>query len=314
MFSRPFAPRTGRCARVPDALAVLVAFVLFAPPAGAADLKPGPQGPLEPAAVVNRLRQQEHRVPMTAKDSNQHLMQAQLTLPDGNGPWPGVVITHGSPRQPADRAKRDLMPATALWFAEQGFAVLNLTRRGYGQSEGGYVEGFGKCESPNYLAAGTTTARDLAAAVQYLKTQSFVDPKRIVVAGISAGGWGVVALAAQNPEGVVLGLNFAGGRGSRVEGQVCQPEAMFDALAQWGRTAKTPTYWIYAENDLYWGPELPKKMFQAYRAGGAPAEFWGTPAYPYHRDGHLQFRHNRGSDAWGAKLAEFLKQFPGLAR
>jgi dienelactone hydrolase len=241
-------------------------------------------------------------------------MQALLTLPNGNGPWPGVVITHGSPRRPADRAKREPMPAATLWFAEQGFTVLNLTRRGYGQSEGGYVEGFGKCETPNYLVAGNTTARDLAAAVQYLKTQSFADPKRIVVAGTSAGGWGVLALAVQNLEGVILGLNFAGGRGSQSEGQLCRPEAMFDALAKWGRTARMPTYWIYAENDHYWGPELPKKMFQVYSAGGAPAEFWGTPAYPYHRDGHVQFRHDRRPDAWGAKLAEFLKQFPGLAR
>lgn len=250
MFFKPLAP---------GARAALGAAVLLALPATAADLKPGPQGPLDTQPAVNRLRQQEHRVPVTAGNGSQHLMQALLTLPNGDGPWPGVVITHGSPRKPADRAKREPMPAATLWFAEQGFAVLNLTRRGYGQSQGGWVEGFGKCEAPNYFTAGNTTARDLAAAVTYLQAQSFVDPKRIMVAGISAGGWGVVALAAHNIEGVVLGLNFAGGRGSQTEGAVCQPDALVDALARWGRAAKTPTYWIYAENDLYWGPDLPKK-------------------------------------------------------
>lgn len=287
------------------------AFLLtVALPAAAADLAPGPQGPLAPQARVGGLRQQEHRVPFAAGGGGP-LMQALLTLPDGQGPWPGIVITHGAPR-PEDRKRRLYYAGTTAWFAKRGFAVLNLTRRGYGQSMGQWVEGYGNCNFPYFKEAGEATADDLMAAVRYIRALPNVIEDRIVVAGTSAGGWGTLALAARNPEGVRLGLNFAGGRGKSVRG-TCGFESFYvEALTAWGKTARVPTLWLYAANDGYWGPELPKRMFAAWRAAGAPAELWAAPDYPHHDDGHYIFGHAKGWQFWGKRVAEALKKTPGV--
>ena len=292
-------------------LAFAVAAVLLAFPA-AADLKPGPQGDFAPNPEVGNLRQQEHRVPFKA-DGGGPLLQAVLTLPKSDGPAPGIVITHGSPRKAEDRRRQSPFRNTTRWFADRGFVVLNLTRRGYGKSQGDWEEGYGKCDFPYYKEAGDKSAEDMLAAIRYLRALPNVIKDKIVVAGVSAGGWATLATMAKNPEGVVLGLNFAGGRGSRSEGEVCGGEYAFrEPLEAWGKAAKVPTLWLYAENDRFWGPDMPKKMFERYRAGGAPAELWASPPFPHHRDGHNMFGHGKGAGFWGDRVEQALKAVPGL--
>lgn len=294
-------------------LAFAVAAVLLAFPA-AADLKPGPQGDPAPNPELGNLRQQEHKIPFKA-DGGGPLLHAVLTLPHKDGPAPGIVITHGSPRKAEDRRRQSPFRNTTRWFANKGFAVLNLTRRGYGKSQGDWEEGYGKCDFPYYKEAGDKSAEDMLAAIRYLRALPNVDKDKIVVAGVSAGGWATLATMAKNPEGVVLGLNFAGGRGSRSEGEVCGGEYAFrEPLAAWGKTAKVPTLWVYAENDRFWGPDMPKKMFERYRAGGAPAELWASPPFPHHRDGHNMFGHGKGAGFWGERVDRALKAVPGLMR
>lgn len=295
--------------RILAVVAVLLAF-----PAAAADLKPGPQGEPERKADVGDLRQQEHRVPFKA-DGGGPLLQAILTLPNKDGPAPGIVITHGSPRKAEDRRRQSPFRNTTRWFADRGFVVLNLTRRGYGKSQGDWEEGYGKCDFPYYKEAGDKSAEDMLAAIRYLRALPTVDKNRIVVAGVSAGGWGTLATAARNPDGVVLALNFAGGRGSRSEGEVCGGEYAFrEPLKAWGAKTKVPTLWLYAENDRFWGSDMPKKMFALYRAAGAPAELWAAPPFPHHRDGHMMFGHGKGAGFWGDRVEKALKAVPGLMR
>ena len=303
-----------RSARAASFSFVSCAAVLLTGAVLAADLKPGSQGEPVRNAAVGNLRQQEHWVPFKA-DGTGPLLQARLTLPEGDGPWPGVLINHGAPRKPEDRARRATFNGSTTWFAEKGFAVLSLTRRGYGKSQGGYSEGYGKCTLPYYKQGGDRTAEDILVGVRYLRGLPNVIKDKIVVAGISAGGWGTLAAMARNPEGVVLGLNFAGGRGSVKEGEICGGEAaMLEAPEAWGKTARIPSFWIYAENDRFWGPDLPKKLFAAYRAGGAPAELWAAPAFPHHRDGHTLFGHAKGAGFWGERVERALRAVPGLMR
>src|SRR5437870_5628352 len=58
--------------------------------------------------------------------------------PGGGGPFPIVVLSHGSPRSPAERRLegRQRLEEQARPFLEMGFAVVVPTRRGYGDSGG----------------------------------------------------------------------------------------------------------------------------------------------------------------------------------
>lgn len=304
MIARSFAVGAGTRAY---ALALAVVVGGLSSLGYAADFKPGPQSP--PAAdSTGKFRQQEYRIPFAA-DGGGPLLQALLLFPKSNPPHPLAIVNHGSPRSSNDRAKRPLYPGSTRWFAERGFAVLTLTRRGYGDSQGYWAENYGPCGNPNYTLAGNATADDIEAGIRYMRTQPFIDGRHIILVGQSAGGWGVVAASARNPQGVVAILNFAGGRGSKKDDDVCTPEALHKAAAEWGRTAKVPILWIYAENDKFFSPTVAKAMFEAYRGAGGTAEFQPMP--PFSKDGHRLF--GNGWNVWGPSVEAYLKRVPGLA-
>lgn len=286
--------------------AVFLAFALAVFSAHA-DLKPGPQGDPAPDST-GRFRQQEWRVPFGA-DGGGPLLQALVLFPNGPAPHPLAIISHGSPRITTGKIPRSLYPSSSRWFAERGFAVVTLSRRGYGDSEGWRAEGYGSCRSPNYPQAIAASADDIEAGVRYMRTQSFVDGRRVLLVGQSAGGAGSLAAAARNPEGVVAVLNFAGGRGSRADGEVCDADAMTRAMAEFGSTARVPTLWVYAENDKYFAPALARAMFDGFKARGGAGEFLPMP--PFDKDGHRLF--GFGVRVWGAPVGEFLKGVPALA-
>ncbi len=288
-----------------------VTFVLglmcaVAGPASAETLKAGPQGDLAPDST-GKFRQQEWRVPF-ARDGGGPLLQALVLFPNAAAPHPLAIISHGSPRVVGGKTPRNLYPSSSRWFAERGFAVLTLTRRGYGDSEGDRAEGFGSCRSPNYEQAMDASADDIEAGVRYMRTQSFVDGRRVLLVGQSAGGAGSLALAARDPEGVVAVLNFAGGRGSLKDGDVCDPDRLAKAVSRLGATARVPTLWVYSENDKYFGPKLAREMFESFKARGGTGVFLPMP--PFEADGHRLF--GFGVKAWGSPVGEFLNSVPAL--
>lgn len=287
---------------------VVSTLLMFLEPATAADLKPGPQG--DPTLEsTGQFRQQEYRVPF-AKDDGGPLLQALLLLPKGDPPYPLAIINHGSSRSPAGRTKRPLYPGSSRWFAERGFAVLTLTRRGYGESGGYWAENYGPCSNPNYEHAGRASADDIEAGIRYMRAQPVIDGRCIVLVGQSAGGWGVLAAAARNPEGVVAVLNFAGGRGSLKDDEVCEPDALIKTAALWGKTARVTTLWVYAENDKYFSPKIARAMFDSYVAAGGVGEFVAMP--PFSHDGHRLFGY--GWKVWSPPVDAYLRKIPGLMK
>lgn len=129
---------------------------------------------------------------------NTVILSAFEYRPEGSGPFPAIVLSHGSPVSPAARPTYNAkFPVASAVFVKWGFVVLNPLRRGYGQSGGSFEEDFGSCTNPYYVEAGLETAKDIAAAVAYLRTQPFVDGNRIVLVGQSAGGWGSLAAASR---------------------------------------------------------------------------------------------------------------------
>lgn len=255
------------------------------------------------------MRQQLWWVPIAAYGETL-MLETTVYRPAGQGPFPIAILSHGSPRDVNKRREegRTTWTAQSQWFLSQGYAVAIPMRRGYANSEGGYVEDYGGCRDADYRHAGLNSAVDILGALAYFQSQPFIAPKGALLVGQSAGGWGTLAASRGNPPGVAALLIFAAGRGSVRPGENCQPDRLVEAARQWGREARVPTLWFSAENDSYFNPDLTKRMTEAYRAGGAPVTYTLMPAF--RSDGHSLFSHREGVPIWSPVVEGFLRALP----
>ena len=232
-------------------------------------------------------------------------IEVTLYRPDGDGPRPLAVLSHGSPRSAEARRRggRIRLEGQGRALVERGFAVAVPTRRGYGESGGAWAESYGRCDNPDYEAAGRESARDLRAAIDVLRGDAAVDTGRILLVGQSAGGWASLAAASEPLPGLVAVVNFAGGRGSRAPHDVCVEDRLVSAAGAYGRTSAVPQLWIYSENDRYFGPSLSRRMHAAFVAAGGRATLVEAPAFG--DDGHALFA--RGMPRWLPTLDAFLE-------
>lgn len=259
---------------------------------------------------------------LTAEQAGETVMLPASHVPDGlytricappRGAPPGhlVVINHGSPGDPAIRPA--MRPASCQseavrWFTARGHLVAIPMRRGYGRTGGAWVEGFGQCSAADYTQAGRETARDILAATRAMQARPGTPRGPAIIVGQSAGGWGALALAAENPGEVARIVNMAGGRGGRQNDRpnnVCRPEGLVQAAGGFGATARIPTLWIYAENDTFFAPDLARAMAGAYRVQGGPVTLSQKPAFG--ADGHGLFFGRGGSAIWGPEVEAFLR-------
>ena len=148
-----------------------------------------------------------------------------LTLPQGAGPWPAVVLVSGSGQQDRDETLMDHKPFLVLADAlsRAGIAVLRYDDRGVGGSGGDPTK-----------ATSVDFARDAEAAIEWLKERPDIDPARIGVVGHSEGGLIAALLAARRTDlaGIVMlaGTGVDGGRILVSQGElVLKSEGLGDA-------------------------------------------------------------------------------------
>ncbi|MBV9611272.1 MAG: dienelactone hydrolase family protein [Acidobacteriaceae bacterium] len=257
-----------------------------------------------PAPEPYQLHEQQIRIPW-AKAAPVGL-DALLVYADLPGTHPLVVMTHGTSRERQQREEVTpwgMLPQ-AVWFARRGWTVLVVVRRGYGTS-GGNADFLGhRCPETDYRDAGEQSADDLRRAIEYGKTLPQVDGARIIATGVSTGGFAAVALTANAPAGLVAAINFAGGRGSQRDNEVCNPGDLVSAFRTFGKHSRTPMLWMYAENDKYFSPALAAKFDEVFRAGGGQDVFVRVPAFG--TDGHSLFR--QGIRIWSPIVDDFLRK------
>ncbi len=114
-----------------------------------------------------------------------------LTLPEGKGPFPAVLLIVGSGPLDRDETVHYHKPFLVLadHLTRQGIAVLRADKRGVGKTTGNFEE-----------ATIQDLADDVGAGVEYLKTRQEIDPKRIGLLGHSEGGVVGPILASQSPD------------------------------------------------------------------------------------------------------------------
>jgi len=242
-----------------------------------------------------------------------YTVAATILWPEGPGPFGAVILNHGVPVSDSERAgasSSDLLASAAV-FAQRGYVVVLPLRRGFGATGGGFAEYTGSCSHPDYLGGEQAAAEDVMAAYEYARALPYVDPRRMILAGHSAGG--MVALftaGVRQPEGLVAVLAFAAGRGGNPAlhpGVPCAAEPLARVLDMVGRSIKAPAMFHYAENDQYFNPDTTRFWFERFTAGGARAEYVLQP--PFGDDGHYVFGDRAGIRYWVPAVESFLARY-----
>ena len=171
-----------------------------------------------------------------------------------------------------------------------------------------YLEDQGGCDDANYSRAGYATADSIKAALGFLLRQDFIQQGGAVVVGHSAGGWGALALASEDPKAIAAIIVFAPGRGGHANdapGQVCAPQALVASAGEFGEDARVPVTWLVAANDSYFSPDLSKQMADAFRKGGDKVDFRVLPAFG--SEGHWLAETDGGEKIYGPVLESAFK-------
>ncbi len=274
----------------------LMLAVGIAVPASAQDVLP----PVEEVVAIP--------LPPSARWPN---LVATILRPEGPGPFPVIVINHGSPGSGAERARMGRYRATrgSQEFLKRGFMVVLPMRRGYGDTGGPWAENYASCNAPDYGSAGQEAAIDLLATIEYLRALPYANTGQILLVGQSAGGFAALAAASHNPSGLLGVVNFAGGRGGDPRtrpGEPCGVEQMASTISRFAQTIRVPVLWHYAENDQFFGPAVVRRWFEAFEAAGAPGRLVMQP--PFGRDGHAMFGAASGVTIWAPLVAQFMHE------
>ncbi|MFL5822158.1 MAG: CocE/NonD family hydrolase [Solirubrobacteraceae bacterium] len=126
-------------------------------------------------------------------------LDADVTLPPtGNGPWPTIVLIHGWGGSKADFEAptgagngNTTYHYNNIYFARHGYAVLNYTARGFGNSCGGgpSADHSGACAKGYiHLDDSRYEARDPEYLLGRLVDERITKPRAIGATGISYGG------------------------------------------------------------------------------------------------------------------------------
>lgn len=135
-------------------------------------------------------------------------LPATLTLPMGDGPFPAVVLVHGSGPHDRDETIGPNKPFLDLadGLADQGIAVLRYEKRTRAHPEAFARDNF---------TVDDETVGDALAAVALLRTQPDIDSRNIFVAGHSLGALMAPRIGARDP--AIAGLILLAAPASKLE-------------------------------------------------------------------------------------------------
>lgn len=139
-------------------------------------------------------------------------LEGTLLLPEGQGPFPAVILVHGSGPNDRDETIYQNKPFKdiAEGLVERGIAVLRYDKRTYTHAS--------QLTDPEVMDNFTIydeTIDDAGYAVEYLKTIDQINVNRIVVLGHSLGGNQAPRIASQNDS--VAGIIILGGNVSPLQ-------------------------------------------------------------------------------------------------
>jgi len=228
-------------------------------------------------------------------------LQTTVYKPNGSGPFPLVIISHGVPFEKvleSEVKSRHRYCLQSQEFVKRGFVVAIPMRRGYGKSGGQKNKA-----DMNIGTFGMEDAKDIQSTIDFMSREPYVDGKKIVLVGQSGGGLASLAYGSMDNPNVKGIINFAGGlRNSRAMWE----SDMASAFGVYAKTTKIPSLWFYTENDSYFSPTTAGMAYEQYRKNGGRARLIALP--PFKKDGHSLFSDFEGRSIWVGEVEKFLSQ------
>jgi pimeloyl-ACP methyl ester carboxylesterase len=231
-----------------------------------------------------------------------------------------VLFSHGStggeiksPKEPWEGPPQPVIS----FFVSRGYTVVAPMRRGRAESSGTYVEECaiyaGECTLANQTAMMERSVReamlDTSAVIDQVILRRLMPPDgKLLLVGVSRGGFLSLMVASERPQQVKGIVNFVGGWLS-VSSKYPEPDntqrlkAQTDRLAKAGKESTPPSVWIYAARDPLYDEATTREFFRAYREAGGRGE------YVFVRDHALPSGHNVASSLplWRSPVDTFLK-------
>ncbi|MDU8498687.1 hypothetical protein RYB01_05750 [Pseudomonas syringae] len=242
--------------------------------------------------------------------SRSEKIEALIVRPVRAGKFPIALIVNGSAAQSPSDAHADWLAHIAHDFAHRGWLAVSVVWPGYGRSTGRFIDEAGNCTNPDVARFLDTHGKELGAALATLRKRPDADPSLAMGVGISIGGASMLDLAAQPDHPLAAVINISGG--VYHYSTVGSPDAncsLYKAdlvrnFTNFGTDNPTPTLWLYAENDPYFGPDLVTRMVAGYRSQGGDADYVALP--PFGNDGHTLFK-DAASKLLKPHIDDFLK-------
>ncbi|WP_410221083.1 alpha/beta hydrolase family protein [Pedobacter sp.] len=157
-----------------------------------------PQTPIPPFPY------QSIEVSYVVKTDTAVRLAASLTIPEGKGPFPAVLIIGGSGQVTRDQPfyNHKTMWVLADFLTRNGFATLRFDDRGAGKSTAG-------TKKQSELLEADLVA-DAAAGFDFLRQHPSIDPSKIGIIGHSAGARQGVEIASQEERNAYFAIMLAG--------------------------------------------------------------------------------------------------------
>lgn len=224
-------------------------------------------------------------------------LETTIFKPDGEGPFPLVVINHGKEFGNPHFQPRARYVVAAREFVRRGYVVLIPMRGGFSRSSGAYIPG-----GCNIAGNGATQAEYVRSALDYAVALPYVDRQRIVVIGQSHGGLTTMALGTSAYPGILGLINFAGGL--KLDNCLGWENTLASAFADYGARNRYPTLWFYGDNDSFWPRQTVAEMYRRYVAAGGNARLVSFGAFK--SDAHKLFSDRDGLKIWWPEVEKFL--------
>ena len=250
-------------------------------------------------------------VPVLIDDETINL-EMHIFKPSGNGPFPTLILNHGSTgtgKEPEQFRQIWEFGSLRRFFLTKDYAVIRIFRRGRGQSEGIYDEGFsanraeGYSCDPNLSIPGADRGiQDIKAAMEVIQKMPYVDAENMFMGGWSRGGILSVIYAGKFPNQVKGVINFVGGW---VNAHLCATAAeIHEELFQRGASYPKVTLWLYGNYDPYYSLSHSRSNFEAFKRAGGKGEFYEFQALPASSGHEIIFF----DGIWDSVLEKYLNQ------